>query len=337
MRLSTHYCGISLANPLVVGASPMVDDLDVLKRLEDAGAAAVVMRSLFQEQIERESMSTFGHMEDMAHAFGEALSFFPETEDFRLGPQEYLDSLRKVKQAVNIPVVASLNGTSMGGWLDYGKLTEEAGADALELNFYELPTDFERSGAEVEAEALEVVRALSSEVSIPISVKLSTFWSSLPHFCKGLVDAGAKGLVLFNRFYQADIDIEDLEYIRHIQLSQPRELSERLRAIAILYGRTDASLICTGGVHGVEDLVKAIMSGADAVQIVAAILSRGPEHLTKMRDGLQTWMEEHEYDKLEDLKGCMSLAHCPDPHALLRGNYAQLLQTWVADRGGFFV
>ncbi len=337
MRLSTHYCGLHLPHPLVVGASPMVDDLDVVRRLEDAGAAAIVMRSLFQEQIERESMATFGHMEDMAHAFGEALSFFPDTDDYKLGPQEYLDSLRKLKETVHIPVIASLNGTSPGGWLEYGKLMEEAGADALELNFYELPTDFDRSGAEIEEEALTVVRTLTDEVSIPISVKLSSAWSSLPHLAKGLVEAGAKGLVLFNRFYQADIDIDELEYIRHIQLSQPRELSSRLRAIAILYGRLDASLICTGGVHSVEDLVKAIMSGADAVQVVAAILSRGPEHLTRLRDGLQQWMEEREYATLEDLKGSMSLSHCPDPHALLRGNYAQLLQSWVADRGGFFV
>jgi len=336
MKLDTTYCGLELPHPLVVGASPMVDDLDVVKRLEDQGAAAIVMRSLFQEQIERESMATFGHMEDMAHAFGEALSFFPETDDYKLGPQEHIDALRKVKEAVGIPVIASLNGTSPGGWLEYGQLMEEVGANALELNIYELPTDMDRNGHAIEQEAIEVVKTLRDEVKIPISVKLSPFWSSLPNLAKELVHAGAQGLVLFNRFYQADIDIEELEYVRHIRLSQPNELLARLRTIAILYGHLDATLILTGGVHNIEDLVKAIMSGADAVQVVSAILSRGPKHLATLIRGLEIWMREHEYEDIDQLRGCMSLAHCPDPHTLLRGNYAQLLQSWVADRGGFF-
>lgn len=336
MNLSTNYCGIELASPLVVGASPLVDDLDVVKRLEDSGAAAIVMRSLFQEQIERESLSTFGHFESHAHSSAEASSFFPETDEYVLGPQNHVDHLYKLKEAVSIPVLASLNGTSLGGWLEYGKLMQEAGADGLELNFYELPTEFDRSGAEIEDEVVSVVDKLDREITIPISVKLSPFWSSLPHLAKRLVDAGAKGLVLFNRFYQADIDIESLEYQHRLQLSHSRDLLVRLRMIAILRGRIDTSLVCTGGVHTVHDLVKALMSGADAVQVVAALLTRGPEHLRKLRDGLVRWMEEHEHDSLDLLRGNMSLERCPDPHALMRGNYAQLLQSWTADRDGFY-
>ncbi len=336
MKLTTNYCGLKLPHPLVVGASPMVDDLDLVKRLEEHGAAAIVMRSLFQEQIERESLSTFGHMDSHAHASGEALSFFPDTDDYILGPHQHVDQLGKLKAAVSIPVIASLNGTSLGGWLDYGKLMQEAGADALELNFYELPTEFDRSGAEVENEVVSVVRELHDAVTIPVAVKLSPFWSSIPHLAKRLVDAGAKGLVLFNRFYQADIDIDELEYRHRLQLSQSRELLLRLRTIAILYGRLDASLICTGGVHTVQDVVKALMSGADGIQVVAALLARGPEHLGALLHGLEAWMNEHEHGSLDELRGNMSLARCPDPHALLRGNYAQLLQSWTADRGGFY-
>ncbi|MCA8972511.1 MAG: dihydroorotate dehydrogenase-like protein [Planctomycetes bacterium] len=336
MNLATDYCGIELSSPLVVGASPLVDDLDVVKRLEDSGASAIVMRSLFQEQIERESMNTFAQIEGHAHMSAEALSFFPDTDDYVLGPHNHIDQLAKLKAAVSIPVIASLNGTTPGGWLEYAKLMEDAGADALELNFYELAADFDRSGADIENELVAIVEELVRATTIPISVKLSPFWSSLPHLAKRLVAAGAKGLVLFNRFYQADIDVEALEYENRLQLSHSRDLLLRLRAIAILRGRLDTSLICTGGAHTVPDLVKALMSGADAVQFVAALLTRGPEHLKVLRDGLEIWMAEHGHESLEGLRGNMSLERCPDPHALLRGNYAQMLRSWTADREGYY-
>ncbi|MEZ5989752.1 MAG: dihydroorotate dehydrogenase-like protein [Planctomycetota bacterium] len=328
MRLTTKYCGLELPHPLVVGASPLSDDIDYVRRLEDQGAAAVVMHSLFQEQIERESLSTFHALEAHSDAFGEALSFFPDPQEFVLGPEEHLEALRRLRQAVSIPVIASLNGTSLGGWLDHGRLLVEAGADALELNVYDLPTDLERSGPAVEQETLDVVAELRRSVTVPIAVKLSPFWSSFANMARRLVEAGADGLVLFNRFYQADIDVEALEYQRKLRLSSSHELLLRLRWIAILYGRVEASLILTGGVHTAVDLVKALMCGADGVQVVSCILQKGPERIGDLLDGLEAWMDEHEYADLGELRGSMSLLRCPDPHALERANYARILQSW---------
>jgi dihydroorotate dehydrogenase (fumarate) len=267
-------------------------------------------------------------MESPADSFAEALSYFPTPQDFRLGPHEYLDRVREVKDVVSCPVIASLNGTTVGGWLRYASLIEEAGADALELNVYELVTDPTRRAEEVEANTLDMVREIKSAIRIPVAVKLSPFYTALANFASRLDSRGAAGLVLFNRFYQPDIDIEELEVIRSLRLSNSSELLLRLRWLAILRGKVKGSLAISGGVHTVEDAVKAVMCGADVVQLVSSLLRNGPEHLAKLRTELVRWLEEHEYHSLEQLRGSMSLQTCPDPSAFERANYLQILQSW---------
>lgn len=328
MDLQTKYLGFDLPHPFMPGASPLVDDLDTVRRLEDAGAAAIVMHSLFEEQVTREEVDTVWHMEAPAESFGEALSFFPEVDGFSLGPDDYLDRIREIKEVVSCPVIASLNGTTGGGWLRYAALIQEAGADALELNVYELVTHPSRSSEEVEAMTLEMVREVRNAVQIPLAVKLSQFYTALPHFARRLEEHRADGLVLFNRLYQPDIDIEELEVVRSLKLSHSDELLMRLRWLAILRGHVRASLAVTGGVHTVEDAVKALMCGADAVQLVSALLRAGPGRLDELRGELRVWLEEHEYESLGQLKGSMSLQHCPDPNAFERANYVQILQSW---------
>ncbi len=328
MDLRTTYLGLELPHPLMPGASPLVDDLDAVRRLEDAGAAAIVMSSLFEEQIEREQLATASYLEGPANSFAEALSYLPAPPAYALGPERYLDQLRRVREAVTIPVVASLNGTRSGRWLDYAAQMEEAGAHALELNVYRLATDPAESGAEIEHRTEEMVSELASRVSLPIAVKLSPFYSALAHFARRLAVAGADGLVLFNRFYQPDIDVEELEVIRSLHLSDPSELLLRLRWLAILAGRLEVSLAATGGVHSGLDVVKAVMAGADAVQVVSCLLRRGPEHLAVLRAELETWLEEHEYDSLAQMRGSLSLERCPDPAAYERANYIEILQSW---------
>jgi dihydroorotate dehydrogenase (fumarate) len=328
MDLSTTYLGLKLANPFMPGASPLVDDLDVVKRLEDAGAAAIVMHSLFEEQISREQVSTFLHTEKHGGSFAEALYYFPSPDHFALGPEEYLEHLGRVKAAVSCPVIGSLNGTSPGGWLRYAKLIEQAGAHALELNVYALPADFEHTADAIETRTVELLRELKRSVTIPVAVKLSPFYTALPHFARRLEEAGADGLVLFNRFYQPDIDPEALEASRQLFLSSSLELPLRLRWLAILSGRIKPSLACSGGVHGAVDAVKAVMSGAHAVQLVSALLRGGPEYLKKVRDETATWLTEHEYESLEQMRGSMNLMACPDPTVYERANYMLILQSW---------
>jgi dihydroorotate dehydrogenase (fumarate) len=307
-----------------------VDDLDVVKRLEDAGAAAIVMHSLFQEQIAREQISAYIHSEIHGESFAEALYYFPKPDKFALGPEEYLRHLARVKAAVDIPVIASLNGTTLGGWLDYARAMQQAGADALELNVYALPTDMKVSGQEIEDRTEEMLRTLKRSLAIPVAVKLSPFYTALANFAQRLDEAGADGLVLFNRFYQPDIDPEALEASRHLVLSSPVELPLRLRWLAILSGRLNASLAVTGGVHGAVDAIKAVMAGAHAVQMVSALLRRGPEYLRLVREELVAWMREHEYESLEQLRGSMNLEACPDPGVYERANYMLMLQGWNA-------
>jgi dihydroorotate dehydrogenase (fumarate) len=326
--LKTSYLGLNLPHPFMPGASPMVDDRDLVRRLEDAGAAAIVMHSLFEEQIRVEQVATHHYVEDPAESFAEAQTYMPSFQDFRLGPEDYLEQIRKLKEAVAVPVVASLNGTTPGGWLDYARLMEQAGADALELNVYNLATDPNVSGERLEEQILEIARTVASNVKIPVAIKLSFFYTSLLHFARRLDLAGVRGLVLFNRLYQPDIDIEELEVQPTLRLSDSRELLLRVRWLAILFGRMKASLAVTGGVHTAEDAVKAIMSGADAVQMVSALLRNGPQHLKTIREGVVHWMEEHEYESLAQMRGSMSLARCPDPHAFTRANYAHILQSW---------
>ncbi|HKV07472.1 MAG TPA: dihydroorotate dehydrogenase-like protein [Thermoanaerobaculia bacterium] len=330
MDLSTTYLGFELPHPFMPGASPLVDDLDTVRRLEDAGAAAIVMHSLFEEQIRREQVATARFLDAPAESFAEALSYLPTPETFALGPEQYLEQLRRIKRAVRVPVIASLNGSTEGGWLSYARLLEQAGADALELNVYSLATDFDESGEILERRTLQMLAAVKHAVSIPVAVKLSPFYSSLAHFARRLDEYGADGLVLFNRFYQPDLDIEALEVAPTLRLSDPSELLLRLRWLAILSGRIRPSLAITGGVHSAVDAIKAVMAGADAVQVVSALLKNGPDRLRTLRQDLALWLEEHEYDSLAQMKGSLSLLRCPDPAAHERANYMTILQSWRA-------
>jgi dihydroorotate dehydrogenase (fumarate) len=328
MDLSTSYLGLKLPHPLMPGASPLVDDLDTVRKLEDAGAAAIVMHSIFEEQITREQVATFIHTESHGQSFAEALSYFPNPEAFHLGPEEYLDHLRRVKQAVSVPVIGSLNGYGIGGWLEYAKLIEQAGADALELNVFSLGTNPNDPGASVELRTVQVVQAVRKAVRIPVAVKLSPYYTSLAHFAAKLDEAGADGLVLFNRFYQPDIDVEELQVRRQVHLSSSAELPLRLVWLAILSPKVKASLAATGGVHTVIDAVQAIMAGAHAIQLVSALLKRGPSYLATLRQELSQWLEEHEYHSLRQAQGSMNLEACPDPQVYARANYMLVLQSW---------
>jgi dihydroorotate dehydrogenase (fumarate) len=331
MDLATTYLGLKLPHPFMPGASPMVDDLDTVKRLEDAGASAIVMHSLFEEQITREQIGTIEAMEIHAGAFAEALSYFPEPEEYRLGPELYLEQIRKIKQAVKLPVIGSLNGVTLGGWLEYARKIEQAGADALELNVYYLAAKSWEAGSLVERRILEMVHAVRSGVKIPVAVKLSPFFSSLGHFASELDRLKTDGLVLFNRFYQPDIDPEEMEVVPSLVLSDSSELLLRLRWLAILSGRLKTSLAVSGGVHTGLDAVKAVMTGADAVQLVSAILKRGPKQLAAVRQEFSDWMEKHEYESVAQMKGSMSLLRSPDPASFERANYMRILQSFRAE------
>jgi dihydroorotate dehydrogenase (fumarate) len=328
MDLSARYLGLELENPFVVGASPLADDVDEARRLEDAGASAIVMRSLFEEQIVREQVAAFLHTEMHGESFAEALSYFPSPSRFVFGPEEYLDHLRRLKEALHIPVIASLNGTSPGGWMDYPPLMEKMGADALEVNLYPLALDPEVSGLALEESSLQAIREVRRSVRIPVAVKLSPFYSSLANFAQRLDAEGVNGLVMFNRFYQPDIDVENLQVRETLQLSSAAELPLRLRWVAALCGKVRASLAVTGGVHNAADVLKSVMAGADAVQLVSALLRHGPARLKGLRAELEQWMTEHEWTSLKQMKGNMSLARCPDPAVYERANYMLILQGW---------
>jgi dihydroorotate dehydrogenase (fumarate) len=330
MNLTTNYLGLKLAHPLMAGASPLVDDMGMVKRLEDAGASAIVMHSLFEEQITREEQGTIMDMEIHANNSAEAMSYFPNADDYRLGPHSYLEQIRRLKEAVSVPVIASLNGITPAGWLHYGKLMEEAGADALELNVYYLALDPSETASAVEKRTLDMVRSVKGEVKIPLAVKLSPFFSSLTHFAVELEAAGADGLVLFNRFFQPDFNVEELEAEATLQLSTPQDLLLRLRWLAVLHGHVKGSLAVTGGVHDGIGALKAVMAGADAVQMVSALLIHGPERLAQTRAGLAEWLEEHEYESLAQARGSMSLLKSPNPQAFTRANYMRILNGWKA-------
>jgi dihydroorotate dehydrogenase (fumarate) len=330
MDLSTTYLGLRLPHPFMPGASPMVDNMDIVKRLEDAGAAAIVMHSLFEEQLLQEQRATIHHMEVHAESFAEAVSYFPQPKEFALGPEQYLAQLERIKRAVRIPVIASLNGTTTGGWVDYARRMQDAGADALELNVYYLATDPTEPASAVERRALDILHAIKQTVTIPIAVKLSPFFSSLAHFAAALDAAGADGLVLFNRFYQPEIDIEHLEVVPRLELSNSSELLLRLRWLAVLRGRVGVSLAVTGGVHTAVDAIKAIMAGADAVQMVSVLLRHGPDYLRTIRRDFEAWMQDHDYESLAQMCGSMSHSRSPDPAAFERANYIRVLQGWRA-------
>ncbi len=328
MDLSTRYLGLTLAHPLMTGASPMVDRLDLVRQLEDAGASAITMHSLFEEQIAMEQRATVHHMESHAESFAEALSFFPDPSDYNLGPDEYLEQIRRIKAAVDLPVIGSLNGATGRGWVDYARMMEQAGADAIELNVYYLATDLDETGLTIEERVVAISRSVKDAVGVPVAVKLSPFFSSIANIAKRLDEARMDGLVLFNRFYQPDIDVEALEVAPRLRLSDPSELLLRVRWLAILSGRVKASLACSGGVHSGLDAVKAVMAGASGVQLVSTLLHHGPGQLRKTREEMVRWMEDHEYESVQQMLGSMSLLRCPDPAAFERANYTRILQTW---------
>ena len=328
MNLATTYMGFQLPHPLIPGASPLSDNLDSVRRLEDAGAPMIVMHSLFEEQIVREEIAITRSIETPKDCYAEALSYFPEPDEFELGPDEYLEQVRRVKSAVSVPVIGSLNGVSSGGWVRYAKLIEQAGADGLEINLYDVAADLDEPGERVEQQLRDVVLSVRKAVSVPIAAKLSPFYSSLGHFIRQIDDAGIDALVLFNRFYQPDLDIENLDLLRVVSLSNSSELLLRLRWLAILFGKVTATMAVSGGVHTDNDAIKATMAGASACQMVSALLRHGPGYLKVVLDDLTRWMEEHEYESLAQMKGSLSLQRVPNPRSYERANYAKILQTW---------
>ena len=323
--LRTTYLGLRLRSPLVPSASPLGADLDMLKRLEEAGAAAVVLPSLFEEQIEGEAMAVHYALERGREAHSEASSYLPEPGESRTGPEAYVEHVAAAKAALEIPVIASLNGSSAGGWVHYARLLEHAGADALELNVYAVEADPGTTADQVEQRILEVVRAVRAEVRIPLAIKIGPFFTALAHMAARLVLAGADGLVLFNRFVQPDIDLETLAVLPEVHLSRRDELRLPLRWIAILHGRVPISLGATSGIHEPADVVKVLLAGAEAAMMASALLRHGPARLTELEAGLREWLAAHEYASVEQLKGSMSQASCPDPVAFERASYMQAL------------
>ena len=330
MDLSTTYLGFKLPHPLMAGSSPLALDLDQAKRLEDAGAAAIIMPSLFEEQVTRERNGTLQDLERHSESFAEALTYFPRVKEPRLDAENYLEQIQKLKRALGVPVFASLNGTTPSGWVDYAKQIQAAGADALELNVYVVATDPQERGEALERRILELVGAVKRAVGIPVAVKLSPFFTALPHFARSLEATGADALVLFNRFLQPDIDIEHLEVSPAIELSSSQDLRLRVRWLALLYGNLGIPLAASGGVHTAQDAIKAVMAGASAVQMVSAVYQQGPEAFSRALQGLSAWLEEHGYDSLLQMRGSMSLQKCPDPRALERANYMRVLTGWKA-------
>ena len=328
MKLETPYLGLKLRNPMVVGAAPFCDSVESAARLQDAGAAAVVMRSLFEEQIDMELRALTNSVEAPAESNPEAASYFPAFGEYQLTPDRYLKQIASLKDALTIPVIASLNGCRPGGWTTYARRFESAGADAIELNLYHLVTDPAVSAEEVEADMLETVHRVTESVHIPVAVKLSAFHTAPAHFSLALEHAGASGIVVLNRFYQPDINIEDLEVESQLHLSDSSELLMRLRWLALLSPNVRGSLAATGGVHTADDVVKAILAGAHTVQVVSALLKNGPEFLTVLLGGLRHWMEAHNYESVEEFRGALNLRRCPDPAAFERANYQKILQTW---------
>lgn len=326
--LSTTYLGLQLRNPLVVSASPLSKRLDTIRRLQDEGAAAIVLYSLFEEQITHESLALDRFLTHSNDSAAEAVSYFPDLEHYNLAPERYLQHLRQVKAAVDIPVIASLNGISTGGWIDYAQQIEQAGADALELNLYFVPTDADLSASELEDAYVELVHAIRAQITIPLALKLSPFFTSLPHVTRRFVAAGANGLVLFNRFYQPDFDLETLEVVPSISLSTSRDLRLPLRWIAILYGRINVDLALTGGVHTADDVLKAMMAGAKVTLLASELLQHGVQRIGEILIDLQSWMEAYEYASIREMQGSMSQHAVAEPAAFERATYLKALNTY---------
>jgi dihydroorotate dehydrogenase (fumarate) len=327
--LSTNYLGLKLKNPLVASSSPMCGDIGNIRRLEDAGAAAVVLQSLFEEQIEHESDELDRYIDAASEVGAESTTHFPELQHRVMGPETYLAHIVKCKQAVKIPVIASLNGTSLGGWLSYAKQMEQAGADALELNIYYIPVSAEVSGEQVEQQYIDLVKAVKAEARIPVAVKLGPYFSSMAHMARKLDATGVDGLVLFNRFYQPDYDLEALDVVPNLILSNSHELLLRLHWIAVLYGNVKADMALTGGVHSASDVVKAMMAGARVAMMTSALLKRGISYLDTIATELLVWMGEHEYDSIQQMQGSMSRNAVPQPGAFERANYVKVLSSYA--------
>ncbi len=330
MDLSTHYLGLNLRTPLVPSASPLSYNIDNIKRMEDAGASAVVLHSLFEEQLVREREAMDYHLAHGTESFAEALSYLPAPEDFHVGPEGYLELIRKAKEAADIPIIASLNGMSIGGWVDYAKKIEEAGADALELNVYFIPTDTTTVAAEIEQTYIDILKAVKFVVSIPVAMKLSPFFSNMANMARRLDEAGANSLVLFNRFYQPDMDLDNLEIRPNVLLSTPQALRLPLRWIAILYDRVKADLAATSGIHSSQDVLKVLMAGANVAMLCSVLLRHGIGHIGEIEKGIIEWMKERGYESVRQLIGSMSQKNCADPSAFERAQYMQAVLSYKA-------
>jgi dihydroorotate dehydrogenase (fumarate) len=331
MDLTTTYLGLKLRTPLVPSASPLSEEIDNIKRMEDSGASAVVLSSIFEEQLLLDRYELHHHLTHGTESFAEALTYIPELpelEDIHLGAEDYLERIRKVKEAVAIPIIASLNGISIGGWTDYANLIQEAGADALELNIYYIPTDPTLTGAEVEQTYLDILTIVKSLVTIPVAVKLGPFFSNLANMARRLDEAGADSLVLFNRFYQPDIDLDNLVVRPNVILSTPHALRLPLRWIAILYGRVRADLAATSGIHTAQDVIKMLMAGANVTMLCSVLLRHGINHIRLIEQGLRQWMEEREYESVGQMRGSMSQLHCENPGEFERAQYVRALQSF---------
>ncbi len=326
--LSTSYLGLTLKNPLVASASPLSEDIDNIRRMEDAGAAAVVLHSLFEEQITLESHDLDFHLTHGTDSFAEALSYFPDMTDYNLGPEGYLDHVRRAKAAVDIPIIGSLNGISTGGWITYAQKIEQAGADALELNVYFIPTDPEMTGTEIEQMYCDLVHDVKASVRIPVAVKIGHAFSAIANMARRLDQVAADAIVFFNRFYQPDFDLEHLEVVPSLTLSSSYELLLRIHWVAILYGHLRADLAVTGGVHTAHDVLKAMMAGARVAMMTSALLKRGIEHLTTLERDLVAWMEDHEYESIRQMQGSMSHRSVAEPAAFKRANYMRVLRSY---------
>ncbi len=329
MDISTSYLGLNLRSPLIVGsAAPLPEDIKHIKRMEAAGAGAIVLHSFFEEQLRAERLELHHHLTHGIESFAEALTYFPEPEIFHIGAQEYLDHIRYCKDTVAIPIIASLNGSTKGGWLEYAKKIEEAGANALELNIYYLPNELELTGAEVEQNYLDILKIVKSEISIPVAMKLSPYFSNMANMAKQLADAGANGLVLFNRFYQPDIDLDNLEVMPNVLLSTPQAMRLPMHWIGMLYGRVNLDFAAISGIHNAIDVIKMMMIGAKVTMLVSVLLRHGIEEISQIEQGIIHWLQEHEYESLKQLQGSMSQINCPDPTAFERVQYMKAIQSY---------
>lgn len=330
MNLTTSYLGFKLRTPLVPSASPLSENIDNIRRMEDAGAPAVVFHSLFEEQVRRDHHDLQYYLDQGRESHAEALSYFPEPAEFKVGPDAYLKHIADAKAAVGIPIIGSLNGSTFGGWMKYAREIEQAGADALELNIYSVPGNPNESAEEIETNYLTIIASVKAQLGIPVAVKLSPYFTNFAHFARRVDRIGVAALVLFNRFYQPDIELETLEISPNILLSTPMAMRLPMRWIAMLHGRIGANLAATSGIHRATDALKMLMAGADVTMLCSVLLRRGIEHLQVIEGEMRQWMEEHEYESVEQMKGSMSQKNCPDPAAFERAQYMRALATYVA-------